>query len=410
MRYVIIGNSTAAVGCIEGIRLIDKESPIFVISDEPYHTYSRPLISYLLYGKTDLERMKYRDNDFYKKNNVTAYLGKTVTKIDNDKKEVVIDNEERIAFDKLLIATGARPFVPPINGLDTVKNKFTFMKLDDALALQKAVNKESRVLVLGAGLIGLKCVEGIFDKVKEINVVDMADRILPSILDEKGAELIKTFLEEKGVAFKLGTSIAELKENEAVLTDGRSVTFDILVLAVGVRPNVELAKEIGIEVNRGIIINSHCETNLKDIYAAGDCCECFDISIDKKRILALLPNAYMQGECAGMNMAGDTEKVFDKAIPMNAIGFFGYHIITAGSYDGESYIKEDGVNYKRLITKDNLLKGFILIGDIERAGIYTSMIRDKVPLDSVDFDLLKEAAQLMAFSKEERAKKLGGVK
>ena len=410
MRYVIIGNSTAAVGCIEGIRQIDKASPIFVISDEPYHTYSRPLISYLLYGKTDLERMKYRDSDFYKKNNVTTYLGKKVVKIDNEKKEVVIDDGERVAFDKLLIASGARPFVPPINGLDKVKNKFTFMKLDDALALQKAVDKESRVLVLGAGLIGLKCVEGIFDKVKEITVVDMADRILPSILDEKGAELIKTFLEKIGVTFNLGKSITELKENEAVLTDGSSVAFDILVIAVGVRPNVELAKEIGAEVNRGIVINNHCQTNLKDIYAAGDCCECFDISVDKNRILALLPNAYMQGECAGMNMAGNTAKVFDKAIPMNAIGFFGYHIITAGSYDGESYIKEDGANYKRLITKDNLLKGFILIGDIDRAGIYTSMIRDKIPLDSVDFELLKEAPQLMAFSKEERAKKLGGVK
>lgn len=410
MRYVIIGNSTAAVGCIEGIRQIDKVNPIFVISDEPYHTYSRPLISYLLYGKTDLERMKYRDDDFYSRNNVTTYLGRKVTKIDNDKKEVIIENNDRIAFDKFLIASGARPFVPPINGLDRVKNKFTFMKLDDALALQKVINKEKRVLVLGAGLIGLKCVEGIFDKVKEITVVDMADRILPSILDEKGAELVKTFLEKNGVTFNLRTSIAELKENEAVLTDGRSVPFDILVIAVGVRPNVELAKEIGAEVGRGIVINSHCETNLKDIYAAGDCSECFDISVDENRILALLPNAYMQGECAGMNMAGDTEKVFDKAIPMNAIGFFGYHIITAGSYNGESYIKNDGANYKRLITKDNLLKGFILIGDIERAGIYTSMIRDKIPLDSVDFELLKEAPQLMAFSKEERAKKLGGIK
>ncbi|MCH5150797.1 MAG: FAD-dependent oxidoreductase, partial [Spirochaetales bacterium] len=311
---------------------------------------------------------------------------------------------------KLLIASGARPFIPPINGLDTVENKFTFMKLDDALALQEAIGKEKRVLVLGAGLIGLKCVEGIFDKVKEITVVDMADRILPSILDEKGAQLIKAFLEKSGVTFNLKTSIAELKKNEAILTDGRSVTFDILVIAVGVRPNIELAKEIGAEVRRGIVINSHCETNLKNIYAAGDCCECFDISADENRILALLPNAYMQGECAGMNMAGDTQKVFDKAIPMNAIGFFGYHIITAGSYNGESFIKDDGVHYKRLITKDNLLKGFILIGDVDRAGIYTSMIRDKVRLDSVDFELLKEAPQLMAFSQEERAKKLGGIK
>ncbi|MDF2686743.1 MAG: hypothetical protein K0S55_1926, partial [Clostridia bacterium] len=123
---------------------------------------------------------------------------------------------------------------------------------------------------------------------------------------------------------------------------------------------------------------------------------------------ALLPNAYMQGECAGINMAGG-EKLYQKAIPMNAIGFFGLHIITAGSYIGESYISENNNNYKRLISKDNILKGYILIGNVMRAGIYTSLIKEKTPLDSIDYELIKENPQLMAFSKKDRLKRLGGI-
>ena len=123
----------------------------------------------------------------------------------------------------------------------------------------------------------------------------------------------------------------------------------------------------------------------------------------------MLPNAYMQGECAGINMAGG-EKVYDNAIPMNAIGFFGLHMITAGSYDGEAYVVQTDNSYKKLVTSGGVLKGYVLIGDVARAGIYTAMVRERTQLDQVDFDLLKEKPQLMAFAREERAKKLGGVR
>lgn len=409
MNYVIIGNSAAAVGCIEGIRSVDKEGKITVISNETYHTYSRPLISYLLYGKTDEQRMKYRPDNFYEENCCTAKLGVTVTKIDYAGKKVICDNGESIGFDKLLIATGSKPFVPPMTGLETVKNKFSFMSLDDAKGLEKAITKDSRVLIIGAGLIGLKCAEGIQHSVKSITVVDLADRILPSILDEEGSQMMKEHIEKQGIKMLLSNSVASFAPNSATLKDGQNVDFDVLVVAVGVRPNVELAKEAGATVNRGIATDDHCATTLKDVYAAGDCAESYDISVDQNRILALLPNAHMQGETAGINMAGG-EKIFDKAIPMNAIGFFGLHIITAGSYEGETFVTRGENTYKKLVTKDNMLKGFILIGDIARAGIYTSLIREKTPLDTIDFELIKEKPQLMAFTAPQRAIKLGGAK
>lgn len=410
MRYVIIGNSAGAVGCIEGIRQIDQEGEIILISDEKHHTYSRPLISYLLYQKTDLQRMKYRPDNFYEENQVQTYLGKKVVKINSEKKSVILDDDTEIFYDKLLVATGSRPFVPGMTGLEKVQNQFSFMKLDDALALEKVLTKESSVLVIGAGLIGLKCVEGICDRVKEITVIDLANRILPSILDEEGSLLVQKSIEEHGVKFILGDSVAEFQNsNTAVSKNGLVLNFDILVIAVGVRPNTELVKEAGGEVNRGMITDEHCKTSLPDIYAAGDCTESYDISADQTRILALLPNAYMQGETAGINMAGG-EKLYNKAIPMNAIGFFGYHIITAGNYDGEAYTVKGRTSYKKLVTKDDHLIGYILIGNVERAGIYTSLIREKKPLSTIDFDLIKEKPQLMAFSKRERAKTLGGLK
>lgn len=400
-KYVIIGNSAGAVGCVEGIRSIDKDGEITLIASEPHHTYSRPLISYLLYGKTDEQRMKYRPDSFYKDNKVKKMLGRTVTSIDNKEKKVILSDGKEVEYEKLMVATGSVPFVPPMEGLDNVKKKFSFMTLDDAHKLEKAITPESKVLIVGAGLIGLKCAEGINDKVGSLTVVDLADRILPSILDSDGSAIVQKHIESEGVKFYLRDSVKAFEKNKAALVSGAEIDFDVLVLAVGVRPCVSLISDIGGKVNRGIVTDDKCRTSIKDIYAAGDCTESHDVSSNSEKVMALLPNAYMQGETAGINMAGG-KAVYDNAIPMNAIGFFGLHIITAGTYDGECYTNTDGGNYKKLFYKSNHLKGYIMIGDIKRAGIYTSLIKKQTPLSSIDFDLIKDKPQLMAFSKKTR--------
>lgn len=408
MRYVIIGNSAAAVGCIEGIRKLDKTGSITVISSENYHTYSRPLISYLLCGKTTEQKMKYRPDSFYEDNKVALLAGKKAVRIDKGKKQVVLEDGMEIPYDKLLIATGSDPFIPPIEGIDTVEKKFTFMSLNDAKELEKAISPKSRVLIMGAGLIGLKCAEGIAGKVKSITVVDMADRILSSILDLDAASIVQWHIESKGIKFILSDSVVSFSPGKAVLKSGRSVSFDILVVAVGVRPNTKLAIDAGIEVARGIVTDEHCRTSADDIYAAGDCSESIDVVTGERRVLALLPNAYMQGECAGINMAGGDEK-YNYAIAMNAIGFFGLHIITAGCYKGTERLVSEKNSYKKLFVDNGCLSGYILVGDVARAGIYTSLIRERVPLDTIDFELICEKPQLMAFSRTQREQMLGGV-
>lgn len=407
-QYVIIGNGVAATGCIEGIRSVDKDGKITVVSEENHAVYCRPLISYYLENKTDILRMNYRSNNFYEQTKCEVLYGKKATAIDTSSKNVILDDGTNLPYTTVCAATGSSAFIPPFEGLETVKNKFSFITIDDAVELQKSVTKESKVLIVGAGLIGLKCAEGLRDSVAEITVCDLADRVLSSILDNDCAGIMQKHLEANGIRFMLGDSVDRFKNNTAFMQSGKCIDFDVLVLAVGVRANTTLIEKAGAAVNKGIIVDDYMRTSVTDIYAAGDCTEGNDISLGRKRVLALLPNAYIGGHAAGVNMGGGNE-VFDKAIPMNSIGFFGLHAMTAGSYDGDIYEEKSDSTLKRLFTRNGYLVGFILIGDVTRAGIYTSLIRERIPLDSINFEMLKKESTSYAFSPEIRRKKFGGV-
>jgi len=293
-QFVIIGNGVAAAGCIEGIRKVDTESKITVVSEEKYAVYCRPLISYYLEKKTDLLRMKYRGEGFYEHMGCEALYGRKAVRIDHNAKKVILDDCSGLPYSAVCVAAGSVPFVPPLEGLETVEKKFSFMTLDDALALEAAVNENSNVLIAGAGLIGLKCAEGLHDRVASITVFDIADRVLSSILDAECAALMQKHLEANGIRFMLGDTVSRFEKTRAVMKSGKTVDFDVLVLAVGVRANTALVKDIGGEVNRGIIVNNRMETSIPGIYAAGDCTEGEDISCAEKRVLAIMPNAYMQ--------------------------------------------------------------------------------------------------------------------
>ena len=406
--YIIIGNGVAAVGCIEGIRSADTSGSITVISKEPHPVYCRPLISYYLEGKTDLARIPYRDGDFYEKNGCRVLYGKSAAKIDPANRTVTLDDGSVLPYSSVCLAAGSAPFVPPIRGLDTVPDAFTFMTLDDALALEQATQTPKRVLIVGAGLIGLKCAEGLHGRAASVTVCDLADHVLPSILDADSASVLQSHLEQNGIRFMLSDTAERFDGRTAHMRSGVTVGFDVLVLAVGVRANTALAKACGCDTNRGVLVGCGMETTVPDVYAAGDCTEGTDASCGQKRVLAILPNAYMQGRTAGVNMAGGTA-VLDNAIPMNAIGFFGLHTMTAGTYAGELYEEKTETSRKKLYTQDDLLKGFILIGDTTRAGLYTSLIRNRTPLSEIDFEQMKKIATSASFSSKIRTKIFGGV-
>ena len=407
MRYVIIGGSAAAIGCIEGVRSVDKTGEIILITGETEWNYSRPLISYLLEGKTTRDKMWCRPDSFFTRNGVTVKAGVLATALDAGDRTVRLSTGERLAYDRLLAATGSRPFVPPIPGLETVERTFCFQTLSDASALAEALRPESRVLILGAGLTGVKCAEGIRGLCAQIAIADLAPRVLPAVLDDTAAAMVQARMEEKGVRFDLNDSAAAFRGNTARLQSGTELEFDVLVTAVGVRPNTQLVADAGGAVDRGILVDGRCATTLPDVYAAGDCAQGYDAVSGEKRMLPLWPNAVLQGETAGINMAGGRAD-YTQGIALNASGVFGLHMVTAGSYEGESFTVQRDGSYKRLVTADGVLKGVIMVGDVSRAGIYTDLIRKKKPLSEIDFDLIRESPQLMAFSQKDRRVQLGG--
>lgn len=407
MRYVIIGGSAAAIGCIEGVRSVDKTGEIILITGETEWNYSRPLISYLLEGKTTRDKMWCRPDSFFTRNGVTVKAGVLATALDAGDRTVRLSTGERLAYDRLLAATGSRPFVPPIPGLETVERTFCFQTLSDASALAEALRPESRVLILGAGLTGVKCAEGIRGLCAQIAIADLAPRVLPAVLDDTAAAMVQARMEEKGVRFYLNDSAAAFRGNTARLQSGTELEFDVLVTALGVRPNTQLVADAGGAVDRGILVDGRCATTLPDVYAAGDCAQGYDAVSGEKRMLPLWPNAVLQGETAGINMAGGRAD-YTQGIALNASGVFGLHMITAGSYEGESFTVQRDGSYKRLVTADGVLKGVIMVGDVSRAGIYTDLIRKKKPLSEIDFDLIRESPQLMAFSQKDRRVQLGG--
>lgn len=407
MRYVIIGGSAAAIGCIEGVRSVDKTGEIILITGETEWNYSRPLISYLLEGKTTRDKMWCRPDSFFTRNGVTVKAGVLATALDAGDRTVRLSTGERLAYDRLLAVTGSRPFVPPIPGLETVERTFCFQTLSDASALAEALRPESRVLILGAGLTGVKCAEGIRGLCAQIAIADLAPRVLPAVLDDTAAAMVQARMEEKGVRFYLNDSAAAFRGNTARLQSGTELEFDVLVTAVGVRPNTQLVADAGGAVDRGILVDGRCATTLPDVYAAGDCAQGYDAVSGEKRMLPLWPNAMLQGETAGINMAGGRAD-YTQGIALNASGVFGLHMVTAGSYEGESFTVQRDGSYKRLVTADGVLKGVIMVGDVSRAGIYTDLIRKKKPLSEIDFDLIRESPQLMAFSQKDRRVQLGG--
>ena len=407
MRYVIIGGSAAAIGCIEGVRSVDKTGEIILITGETEWNYSRPLISYLLEGKTTRDKMWCRPDSFFTRNGVTVKAGVLATTLDAGDRTVRLSTGERLAYDRLLAVTGSRPFVPPIPGLETVERTFCFQTLSDASALAEALRPESRVLILGAGLTGVKCAEGIRGLCAQIAIADLAPRALPAVLDDTAAAMVQARMEEKGVRFYLNDSAAAFRGNTARLQSGTELEFDVLVTAVGVRPNTQLVADAGGAVDRGILVDGRCATTLPDVYAAGDCAQGYDAVSGEKRMLPLWPNAMLQGETAGINMAGGRAD-YTQGIALNASGVFGLHMVTAGSYEGESFTVQRDGSYKRLVTADGVLKGVIMVGDVSRAGIYTDLIRKKKPLSEIDFDLIRESPQLMAFSQKDRRVQLGG--
>jgi len=413
MNYCIIGNGVAATAAVEAIRELDEEGRITVISAEPYPVYSRPLITYLLSGKVDEGDMLYRDEGFYQRKKVDLIMKRAVS-IDTEEREVLLEDGGKVPFDKLLIATGGKPFVPEISGLDK-EGVFTFTTWDDAKQISEMVEQVSHALVVGGGMIGLKATESLVQLGVKVTVVELADRVLSVVFDPEASSIMEEHLRSFGVDIITENSVEEIagdaRVKKAILRDGREVECEMVIIAIGVRPNLDLVKDTGIDVNRGIVVDSHMETSIKGIFAAGDVAEAFDMLNRDKRPIPIWPSAYRQGRIAGYNMAGSTAE-YTGGFSQNSIEVLGLPTISLGITNpnggGYEVLKKriSDKEYKKIVLKDDIIVGAIFIGCIDRAGIITGLIRDGINVKSFKKALLDDDFGFVTFPKELRMEKL----
>lgn len=421
MKYLIIGNSVSAVAAIEGIRGQDKEGEITVISNEPYYNYSRPLISYFLGEKVLLKDMPFRSKDFYEKNKVKLILNVNADRVDTKKKYVVLSDKRKLNFDKLLIASGGAPIVSEIKNSDS-DSVFTFTNLNDAVKLKKYIKtkKVKKAAVLGGGLIGLKVTEALIELGVKVTIIELADRILAASFDKKASSIIQKALEKIGCGLITNNTVSEIikdkngKIKKLVLKNKKTLDTDLLVTAIGVIPNKILAEEAGLKTDKGILVDFYMQTNVKDIYAAGDCASARDLLLSVNRPIAIWPAAARQGKVAGCNMAG-VRKKYAGSFAMNSVELCGIPTISGGitcSLKKEDrvleYYNEEKQIYKKVVLRDNKIIGAIFVGDIERAGLYIGLIKDKVDVAAFKDCLLKEDFGLISFPKEYRKHLVAG--
>ncbi|HEX3012149.1 MAG TPA: FAD/NAD(P)-binding oxidoreductase [Syntrophomonadaceae bacterium] len=409
MKYVIIGNSAAAVGAVEGIRSRDQDGKIIIVASENHHTYSRPLISYLIAGKIDEHQMYYRPADFYQRNQVEVYLGeKAVRFLPEQKKVRLAPSDIEIDYDRILIAAGGAPIVPRcFKG--NYDNLFNFHSWDDVAALSERLNTGSvnHIAIAGGGLIGLKAAESLILRGQKVTVIQAAGYLLNSILDPETAEIVKNYLETQGVSIILNNPVARIEGENAVdsliLQDGSRVNCDIAVLTAGVSPNLKWLGDIDLEYDEGILVNPKMETSLTGVYAAGDIAQIYDEKTQKHHLLPVLPEAYRQGRTAGMNMAGDS--CIYQGLVSNSIPLLGLNISTMGNNSevgpGVEVIKKrTGIyNYRRITLQNNRIKGFIMIGEFNRCGILRGLIEQQIDVSSFRTRLLEDDFGLLDVDK-----------
>lgn len=406
VKYLIIGASAVSIGAIEAIREIDQNDSILVITEEEYAQYSRPMISELVSGKADIQKMKCKSDSYLKENNVEALLNRKVVALNLQGKTVSLDDGRKIDFEQLLIATGGKAFVPKIEGQEK-QGVFTFTTIADAQSLAAKISSADpkNAVVIGAGLIGISCTEALVKRGLKVTVVELQEKILSLLLDSNASDIVEKVIQKEGVNFVTGQSVQKIigrPENQdevggVILTKGDTIQCDIVVVAIGVVPRTELVAGTAIRIGRGILVDNSMQTTVPDIYASGDVAETYDFVLNQNRLLPLWPLAVIEGKIAGYNMAGK-KLVYEGGTNMSSLKYFGLPIVSVGLTNPkddptlEILVKKDEENniYRKLILKNNVIVGLTMVNCIERAGIFYNLMKNRVVVKKFKQELLRD--------------------
>jgi nitrite reductase (NADH) large subunit len=388
---VIVGNGMAAA------RLVDELAKsalgryaIAVIGDEPRLAYNRVLLSSVLAGETASHDIELRPASWWRDRGVTLKYGCVATEIDAGRRELKIAGEESVIFSRLVLATGSAPLRLNVPGAD-LAGVHTFRDSRDVDLLLALAAQKKRVVVVGGGLLGLEAAYGLAKAGAPVTLIHLMDRLMERQLDKPAAELLKTLVERKGIKVLLNANTARLHGEAHVegveLTDGRKIDADAVIFAAGIRPNVALARDAGISINRGIVVDDHMKTTAADIFALGECAEHRGICY------GLVEPAYQQARVLARHLAGGDAAYRGSVVATN-LKVSGVAVFSAGDFiaaDGtETIVLNDasGGTYKKLVISDGRLTGAVLVGDTGDALWYLELIRTQAPIAGIRSDMM----------------------
>ena len=373
---------------------------IEVYTQEKFHYYQRPRVIELLAGQVKLEDIYVYPEEWYKKNNIKVFLNSKVIKISSVQKNIEVENKTKVNFDKLLIATGGIPFIPPIKGNDR-KGVFTLSWVEDVFAIKKYAEKIKGAIMIGGGLLGLESARALASLGLEVTVIEFFPYLLPRQLDPEGGEILKSEIERMGIKIFLNSKTKEMYGDEKVtgvmLEDGISIDGELVLLAAGARPNKNLAEEPGLSTNKGVLVDEHMRTSHPDIFAAGDVAEF------KGSCYGIIPAALDQSKVAAFNIFGDVSVVYPGTIPSTTLKILGIDLVSIGEINPQkegyqTVIRKNPAKciYKKLVLKEGKIVGGIFLGDKKNAFVFKRIIDQKVDVTQVvnklldeDFDLKK---------------------
>ncbi len=403
MRYVVIGSSAAGINAIRELRKTDPKGEIILVSKDE-HIYSRCILHQYLSGERTLERLNFAEKDFDRIYDVKWMKGREAVSLKTKEHILVLDGGVEVKYDRLLIATGSHTFIPPIKGLAGADNYIGFRNIDDIEVLKEVPKSAKNIVVLGSGLIGIDCATGYLHMGVKVVLVDFAGWLLNKQLDERAAKTYIDAFEEQGVKQYYGVGVNEVhvgedhKIYEIVLSDGTVLPCDFFVVTAGVRSNVEFLQDSGLELSKfGLVYDESGRTSDPDVYGAGDV----------SGLSPIWPVAVKEGMVAAANMAGGRKKMTDFFASKSTMSFLGIHTMSLGivtppddTYRVDVYDK-NGV-YKKVVSKDGIIVGALLQGDLAYGGVLQQMIARKIdvrkvrkPLFEIDYsDFFHERANL----------------
>ncbi|MDH5753199.1 MAG: FAD-dependent oxidoreductase [Deltaproteobacteria bacterium] len=405
MKYLIAGAGPAGVIAAETLRLQDPEGEITLISAEDTPPYSRMAIPYVLTGKIGEEGTHLRrEESHYRNIGVEVIRNRRASGLDTSAGRLSLDDGQELPYDRLLIATGSRPVRPPIAGMD-LPGVLSCWTLEDAREISSRITEGLHVVLIGAGFIGTIVLDAIAMRKARITVIEAEQRMLPRMINEAGGQIIRNWCEGKGVNVLTGTRVKAITQGgESPLTlelnTEQQIPADLVIVATGVVPNTEFLQGSGIEIKEGIVVDSHLETSVKGVFAAGDVAQGPDFSFGANSVHAIQPTASEHGRIAAMNMAGKNVE-YRGSLSMNTVEIMGLLFYSFGKWmgvsDGEHSEAADPARhrYTRLEFEGDYLVGAMQIGPFEKIGILRGLIQSQIPLGDWKARLLEEPARLM---------------